>query len=90
MNRNAGYLSSLVSELRKNATETEWVEFKVGNYNPDEIGANISALSNSAALCGKTNAYLVWGIANDTHEPVGTLFAPEKEKKGQRGFRELA
>jgi len=56
------YLRSLVNELRKLPRETEWVEFKHNNANPDMIGERLSALANSAALEGKTNAYVVWGI----------------------------
>lgn len=53
------YLVGLVAELRKLPTETEWVEFKENNDNPQEVGEYLSALSNTAALCGKTHAYLV-------------------------------
>ena len=66
------YLQSLVRELVKLPTETEWVEFKCNNKEPQLIGEYISALSNSAALCGRTKGYLVWGIQNDTHEIIGT------------------
>ena len=61
------YFAGLVAELCKLPEETEWVEFKENNANPEEIGEYISALSNSAALCGKMHAYLVWGIADRTH-----------------------
>ena len=30
--------------------ESEWIEFKHNNCNPDEIGENISAVSNAATL----------------------------------------
>jgi predicted HTH transcriptional regulator len=53
------YLVGLVNELRKLPAEAEWVEFKTNNEDPHEIGENISALANSAALLGKTKAYLV-------------------------------
>ena len=62
------YLQSLVRELVKLPTETEWVEFKCNNKDPQLIGEYISALSNSATLCGRTKGYLVWGIHDDTHE----------------------
>jgi len=32
------YLFSLVQELRKQPVETEWLEFKHNNDNPQEIG----------------------------------------------------
>jgi ATP-dependent DNA helicase RecG len=72
--RDSKYLVSLVKELCKLPNETEWFEFKENNAEPDEIGGYISALSNSASLCGKTNAYLVWGVNNSDHAIVGTVF----------------
>jgi ATP-dependent DNA helicase RecG len=80
VDRSAEYLISLVNELRKSPKETEWIEFKFNNAKPDEIGEKISALANSAALCGKAYAYLVWGIHNDTHEIIGTDFSPHSTK----------
>lgn len=76
------YLSSLVAELRKQPTETGWVEFKENNSNPEQIGEYLSALSNTAALRGKANAYLVWGVKDVTHQVVGTTFKPAQTKKG--------
>lgn len=75
-------LAGLITELRKLPAETMWVEFKRNNDNPEEIGEYISALSNSAALCGKTHGYVLWGVADETHEIVGTSFRPETAKKG--------
>lgn len=80
------YLSSLVAELRKQPTETGWVEFKENNSNPEEIGEYLSALSNTAALRGKANAYLVWGVKDATHEVVGTTFKPAQTKKGNENL----
>ena len=65
--RSPEYLSALVRELCKLPNEAEWVEFKVNDADPDEIGEYISALSNSAALLAKPSAYLIWGIKNDDH-----------------------
>jgi len=73
-------LLGLLTELRKLPRETEWVEFKQNNAKPDEIGEYLSALSNAAALSGKINAWLVWGLNNDTHDIVGTSFNPTEEK----------
>lgn len=80
--RKAEYLISLVRELCKLPKETEWVEFKEDNDNPQEIGEYLSALANSAALAGKAFAYLVWGVENDTHQVVGTRFVPSAAKVG--------
>lgn len=70
------YLTSIIHELRRLPKEVEWVEFKRNMAKPDEIGEYLSALANSAVLVGKVNAYMVWGIDNETHEIVGTSFRP--------------
>lgn len=80
--RSVEYLQSLVRELTKLPNETEWVEFKCNNKEPQMIGEYISALSNSAALCERAKGYLVWGVADDTHEIVGTEFEYQKMRKG--------
>ena len=46
-------LDKLVNELRKLPNETQWLEFKHNNYEPDMIGQDISALANSAAMYEK-------------------------------------
>lgn len=76
------YYRSLIERLRLLPEETEWLEYKVNNFEPELIGEYISALSNSAAICDREKAYLVWGINNETHEIDGTAFAPRKAKKG--------
>lgn len=76
------YLRGLVAELRKLPAETGWLEFKENYYHPEDIGQYLSALSNTAALGGKANAYVVWGIRDGTHDVVGTSFKPSQEKKG--------
>jgi predicted HTH transcriptional regulator len=80
--RSVEYLTSLVNELRKLPKETEWVEFKVNDAEPQETGEYLSALSNAAALHGKAFAYLVWGVEDRTHELVGTTFDPATAKVG--------
>lgn len=76
------YLVSLVRELCKQPAETEWLEFKHNNADPQEIGEYLSALANSAALHGKSEAFLIWGIDNATRDRVGTTFAPARAKVG--------
>ena len=76
------YLLGLVCELRKLPHETEWVEFKVNNSDPQAIGEYISALANTAALHGQSQAYMLWGIQDRTHAVIGTRFSPATEKKG--------
>lgn len=80
--REPEYLRDLVRELRELPAESEWVEFKVNNTDPDTIGKNVSALSNGAALHGRSFGYLIWGVANDTHEVVGTNFTLEPKGRG--------
>jgi predicted HTH transcriptional regulator len=75
-------LLGIVNELRKLPQETEWVEFKHNNAEPDEIGEYLSALANAAALAGKIHAWLIWGINDNTHEIIGTTFNPATTKVG--------
>lgn len=82
LERNVDYLVSLVRELCKLPAETSWLEFKRNNADPLEVGEYLAALSNAAALDGKSNAYLVWGVDDKTHEIVGTTFVPQVAKKG--------
>lgn len=78
MNQEA--LCDLVDELRSLDRETEWVEFKHNNADPQMIGEYVSALSNSAALHRKPAAYILWGIDDSTHQVVGTSFKPRNTK----------
>lgn len=81
-NKTEEYLVGLIDELRKLPVETSWLEFKENGANPEDIGEYLSALSNAAALDGKSNAYLIWGIRDQSHEVVGTIFNPRQTKKG--------
>ncbi|CAC9580908.1 Predicted transcriptional regulator containing an HTH domain and an uncharacterized domain shared with the mammalian protein Schlafen [uncultured Gammaproteobacteria bacterium] len=77
------YMVGLLLELVKLPKETEWLEFKLNCASEyEEIGEYISALSNSAALCGKLSAYLIWGVDDNNHNIVGTNFKPSAIKKG--------
>jgi predicted HTH transcriptional regulator len=82
LDNEATHLRSILHDLRQLPKENAWVEFKCNNGKPEEIGEYISALANSAALEGKANAYLVWGVADESHELVGTRFRPKSTKKG--------
>lgn len=77
-------LDKLVNELRKLPNETQWLEFKHNNYDPVMIGQDISALANSAAMCEKSCAYMLWGIDDKTHEIVGTKYNLQTLKKGNQ------
>lgn len=80
--RPTDYLISLVRELCKLSQETEWVEFKANDAEPQQIGEYLSALANSAALAGKAFAYLMWGVSDGEHTLVGTKFSPATAKVG--------
>lgn len=67
---------NLVQQLASLPRETEWLEFKLNNYEPYETGEYISALSNSATIQGKHSGYILWGICNTSHEILGTTFRP--------------
>lgn len=69
-------MSQLLNELCSYPTEREWFEFKENWYAKDQLGQYISALSNSAVIEGRQNAYFVWGVNNETHDIVGTKFDP--------------
>ena len=80
--RSADYLASLLHELCALPRETEWVEFKLNDAEPQAIGEYLSALANAAALVGKAFAYLVWGVRNEDHAVVGTRFDPHAVRIG--------
>jgi predicted HTH transcriptional regulator len=62
------------------------LEFKCNYANPDEIGEYISALSNSATYHDKNNAYLIWGVEDETHGIVGAKFDFAAAKVGNENL----
>lgn len=76
----------LISNLITLPVETETVEFKVNNCDPEEIGKKIAALSNSANLHDKKKAYLIFGIEDINHNIIGTTFFPSRSKVGNDQF----
>ncbi len=68
-------LISLVKKLIEYPTEEEWFEFKDSWYDAYAIGEYISSLSNAAALAGKREGFLIWGVDDDTHELTNTEFS---------------
>jgi len=75
-------LQQLIKNLTSLPAETETVEFKENNFNKEEIGKRISGLSNSANLKSEKSAYMVFGVQDETHDVVGTIFHPKQEKVG--------
>lgn len=74
--------ADLVRNLCTLPRETEWVEFKHNRADPEDMGEYISALANGAALAGKHEGYVIWGIEDNTHQIIGTSFNPLQAKIG--------
>ena len=72
----------LINELKENPSENEWIEFKHNFHSCDEIGEDISALSNAACIHKQPFGYLVFGIDDKTHTIVGTNLKAKSHKKG--------
>lgn len=70
----------LIYSLIGYPNETEWLEFKQDNANPEQIAKDISALANSAAYLGRDAAYKIWGVEDETHALTGTTFNPLSQK----------
>jgi predicted HTH transcriptional regulator len=49
---------------------------------PEKLGESLSALANSAALLGKSQAYVIWGIDDRTQRILGTNLYPHQMKVG--------
>lgn len=79
-----GNLDLLVKELTALPIESGWVEFKHNNDDPRMIGADISALANSAVLADRSHAYMIWGVEDETHKIVGTQVRLNQAKKGNQ------
>ncbi|MEI8257053.1 MAG: ATP-binding protein [Deltaproteobacteria bacterium] len=75
-----------IASLLALGRETEWIEFKHNNDDPEMIGEYASALSNSAALLGQPSGYIVWGIDDATRKPVGTTVDLRARKIGNEEF----
>lgn len=78
----SGILLDTLSTLLRLPREQGTVEFKSNLDDPQEIGQYLSALANAAALQGHERAWVVWGVADGTHEVIGTGFDPFRRKVG--------
>ena len=78
-----GNLSELCRSLLAHE-EAEWIEFKLNNCEPQEIGENISAISNAARLHQRERGYILWGIKDGSRSVLGTAFLPRKKKIGNQ------
>lgn len=77
----------LIRDLCEYPSETEWLEFKENLADENEIGEYISALSNAAAVSGRRESYLVWGVSNEEHKIVGTCFDYNRDAKTHEPFQ---
>lgn len=73
-------LQATLTRLRELPQEAEEIEFKSNWDQKEDIGEYISALSNSAALLGKSVGYIVWGVEDGSHDIIGTQFCPRQTK----------
>jgi ATP-dependent DNA helicase RecG len=71
--------NDLIEDLLSYGRETEWIEFKKDNDNPQMIGEYLSALSNSACLHKTKQGYLIYGV-DDSLNVIGTKLEPKKQK----------
>ena len=74
-------LLATLNDLVRLPREQGTVEFKSNLDAPEDIGQYLSALANTAALDGHERAWLVWGIADGTHQVTGTHFDPPSERR---------
>jgi len=78
---------ALLERLLQQSAESEWVEFKVNNCDPDEIGRCVSACANASMLKKVDRAFIVFGIENHTKRKVGTIVRLTTAKKGGEDFQ---
>jgi predicted HTH transcriptional regulator len=78
---------ALIDELRALPAETDWLEFKANNSDPEMIGKRCSALSNAARIAGQDIAYMIWGVEDGSHAFVITDFNPDTKRVGAQAFQ---
>lgn len=79
-------LSKLLGDLCCQASESQWLEFKLnnGSISNNDIGEYISAMSNGATIANKPFGYFVCGVQDNTHEIAGTSFTFAGAKEGNQ------
>jgi len=83
---NETQLKELINDLAKQSHECEWLEFKQNFHSIEEIGENLSALSNGACIHNQPFGYLVFGIEDKTHRISGTTFKAKSYLKGKENL----
>ena len=74
MRRLSKDIKQIVLDLCAMNDEQEWFEFKENWFQPETLGEYVSALSNAAAFHYKKYAYFIWGVEDENHKIVGTIF----------------
>lgn len=72
-------LRKLLDRLIAEGREHEWLEFKESRFDSTYLGKCVSALANSARLHGKEQAYVVFGVRDNTLEVVGTKLSTQEK-----------
>lgn len=75
---------ALIDSLLALAAETDCVEFKASNADAEMIGKRISAMANAARLADQPFAYVLWGVDDVSHAPIGSTFNPATRKQGNQ------
>ena len=76
-------IKEILTACTSYSEEQNWFEFKENWYEPNGIGEYISALSNTAAMLGKDEGYLIWGVQNKTHKLTDTKFNFHQDIKNE-------
>lgn len=79
-------LINTLERLVQLADETMLVEFKSNWEKERDIGEYLSAMANAALLAQQEQAWVVWGVDDETHEIKGTRFDPFKQKVGNQAL----
>jgi len=77
-------LEKYLNKLLKQPRETDWLEFKLNFHSFEEIGKDISAISNTACLRNRDNGYIVFGIEDNSLNVVGTSLTLDKKKGNEQ------
>jgi ATP-dependent DNA helicase RecG len=77
---------ALLKKLCARSSETDWLEFKRNQFEAESVGKYVSGLANAAMFHQEQFAYMVWGVADETHEIVGTNVRLGSKKVGSEDF----
>lgn len=77
---------ALLDRLISEPSEGGWLEFKINNSDPQEMGEYVSALANAAMLAGRDRAFLVFGVDDNSRQKIGTIVRLSRLKKGNEDF----